>query len=58
VPAQQGRLRTATKNGGVRIDRLLESRTAKSTAVVASVAGVAGVLVAIYRIVLWLKGAG
>jgi hypothetical protein len=54
VLAQQGRLRTATKNWGVRIDLLLESRTAKSIALVASVA----VLVAIYRIVLWLKGAG
>ena len=58
VLAQQGRLRTATKNWGVRIDRLLESKTAKIIALAAGVAGVVGAIVAIYHIVLWLKGAG
>ena len=52
VLARQGRLRTANKNWGVRIDRLLESRTART---IALAAGVVGTLVAIYQIVLWLK---
>jgi hypothetical protein len=49
--AQQGRLRTANKNWGARIDRLLESRTART---IALSAGVVGALVAIYQIVLSL----
>ena len=53
--AQQGRLRTATSSWGVRVDRLLEGRTAK---VFALGAGVVGALVAIYQAWLWLKGSG
>lgn len=52
VLAQQGRLRTATKNWGVRVDRLLEGRTAK---VIALAAGVVGAMVAVYQAVLWFK---
>lgn len=50
--SQQGRLRTATKNWGVRVDRLLESRTAKT---IALAAGVIGAFVAVYQAILWLK---
>jgi hypothetical protein len=53
--AQQGRLRTATKNWGVRVDRLLESRMAK---VIALAAGMVGAAVAVYQAVLWFKGSG
>ncbi len=54
ILAQQGRLRTASKDWGVQIDRLLESRTART---VALAAGVVGAFVAIHQIARWLKGA-
>ena len=52
VLAQQGRLRTANKNWGVRIDRLLESRTARTVALAAAVVGAPAT---VYQIVVWLK---
>ncbi len=52
VLAERGKLRTASKGWGVRIDRLLESRTAKIAALAAAVIGV---LVGIYQAYLWVS---
>jgi hypothetical protein len=48
----KGKLRTASKGWGVRLDRLLESRTAKIAALAAAVIGV---LVGLYQVYLWVK---
>jgi hypothetical protein len=53
ILAQKGKLRTASRSWGVRVDRLLEGRTAKMLALIA---GIVGALVAIYQAWLWLKG--
>jgi hypothetical protein len=52
VLAQNGKLRTSGNGWGVRVDRLLESRTAKAAALVAG--GVEG-LVALWQAFLWLR---
>jgi hypothetical protein len=52
VLAEKGKLRTASKGWGVRIDRLLESRGAK-IAVLAAAA--VRVLVGVYQLFLWVK---
>jgi hypothetical protein len=53
ILAQKGKLRTAKRNWGSRLDRLLEGRTAKA---ILLAAGVVGVLVGIYQVILWLRG--
>ena len=53
VLAQAGRLRTASRGWGVRIDRLVEGRAAK---VVLLVLGLLGGIAAIWQIGLWLRG--
>jgi hypothetical protein len=52
ILAEKGKLRTASKGWGVRIDRLLESRTAQIAALAAAVIGV---LVGLYQVFLWLS---
>lgn len=55
VLAERGRLRTASRGFGVRVDRLLESRPAKVAALVGTVIGVS---VGAYQAYLWVKGIG
>lgn len=52
ILAQKGKLKTIGKNLGVRVDNLLESRAAKSTALATAIVGV---LVSSYQAYLWLK---
>ena len=55
ILAEKGKLHTASKGWGVRVDRLLESRGAKIAALVAAIVGVC---VGLYQGFLWLKGVG
>jgi hypothetical protein len=52
VLAQRGRLKTASRSWGVRVDRLLESRSAKLAALIAAILGVIGV--SLYQLFAWL----
>ena len=55
--AIKGKLRTAGKGILVRIDRLLEGRTARVIAFVAAVAGLISIPIAAYQVHLWSNGA-
>jgi hypothetical protein len=52
VLAQQAKLKTASRSLGVRVDRLLESRSAKLAALVAAILGVIGI--SLYQLFAWL----
>ena len=54
--AIQGKLRTASNGIIVRIDRLLESRTARLIAFVAALAGILSIPIAAYQVYLWIIG--
>jgi hypothetical protein len=54
--AMKGKLRTAGRSILIRIDRLLESRTARTIAFVAAVFGLISIPVAVYQVILWLNG--
>lgn len=54
--AIKGRLRTAGTGFLVRVDRLLESRTARVIAFLAAVAGVISLPIASYQVSLWFHG--
>ena len=51
--AIEGKLRTAGTGFFVRIDRLLEGRAAR---VIAFVSAIAGVIIAVYQVILWIHG--
>ena len=50
VLAQKGKLKTPSRIWGVRVDRLLESRTAKIVALIAAIIGVPGAILASLQI--------
>jgi hypothetical protein len=52
-----GKLRTAGKGFLIRIDRLLESRTARVIILAAAVAGIITIPIAAYQVHLWFDGA-
>jgi hypothetical protein len=59
VLAQKGKLRTASKTWGVRVDRLLESSSAKVVALLVAIIGtpatIIGAIIGIYKAILWFK---